>query len=278
MRERLQGPEHPESLNVRGNLAFALAELGQIDEAVRLQETVAAGRARVLGADYFLLSETWIRLSRLYAWELGRPQDAIVAARRARAIDEHEFGAGSAEGIASLSNLARILAAEGEIAEADRASLQALAIADAQLPAGHLLDRSALATRGYVLEKSARCAEALPILDRLDTTSAASLSGRGELVFGLHARARCELAHGHGDLAEVALVAALTVRETSRGVDSPMIADALIELARFHRHAGDYDAAIAAATRALAVRAHTPGLLQTQARAELVAAQAHQRS
>ncbi|MBS1123536.1 MAG: serine/threonine protein kinase [Deltaproteobacteria bacterium] len=277
MREHLQGPEHPEALNARGNLAFALAELGQLDEAIQLQESVAAGRERVFGADYFLLSETWIRLSRLYQWEAGRPEDARRAARRARAIDEHEFGPTAAEGIASLANLARILAAQGEIAEADRASLQALEVADAQLPAGHLLVRSTLATRAYVLERAARCTEAMPVLDRLDGASATSLSGRGDLVFGLHARARCELQRGRQDLAEVAFVGALAVREHSRGPDSPMTADALVELARFYRLTGGWGAAIAAATRALAARAHTPGLVQTRARAELIAAQAHQR-
>ncbi|MDB4960698.1 MAG: serine/threonine kinase family protein [Myxococcales bacterium] len=277
MREHLQGADHPEALNARGNLAFALAEHGQIAEARQLQESVAAGRARQLGPDYFLLSETWIRLSRLYQWELGRPDDALQAARRARAIDEKGYGADAAEGIASLGHLARVLAAQGARAEAEQTSRAALAIADAHLPADHLLVRTTLATRGYVLEQAMRCLDAKPILDRLDAASATMVSGRSDLAFGLEARARCELRSDELAAAAATLERALAVREQSRGPASPMIAGVLIELARFDRATGRWPAAIVAATRAVDVRAGIPGTVQNAARVELAAAQAQQR-
>ncbi|MDX2089417.1 MAG: serine/threonine-protein kinase [Kofleriaceae bacterium] len=269
MRERLQGASHPEALNARGNLAFALAEVGRIDEAVALQEAVAAGRARILGEDYFLLDETWIRLARLYQWELGREEDALAAARKALAIDEKAFGLDAPEGVASRTLLARVLAAQGALAEAETASTRALANAERALPPTHLLVRAALATRADVLERRDRCADATPLFERLDRASAVMVSGRGDLVFGLHAAARCALRARDAARAEQLLLRALAVREQSLGARSPMLADALVELAAFYRTRGRPDDARAMATRAVAVREHVPGVLRTRAQREL---------
>ena len=273
IRERLQGPDHPEALNARGNLAYALAELGQIDEAVRLQERVAAGRVRVLGADYFLLSETWVRLSMLYQWELGRWADASRAARRAREIDEHEFGTDAPEGLASLSNLARVLAAQGDLVEAELASRHAMTIAAASLPAQHLLVRTALATRGYVLEQLGRCPEAREVIEQLDRASAGPRSGRRELVFGLSALARCQARGREPQLAEASLHRALEIAEQARGSDSPILADTLVELAQLYLRTARIPEARAAAMRAVDLRAKIPGLVQARARFVLAQAQ-----
>ena len=272
MRERLQGPEHPEALNARGNLAFALAELGHIDEALALQEAVAAGRARVLGEGYFLLSETWVRLARLYQWELGRSDDALAAARRARAIDIRAFGEDAPEGLAALTHLARILAERGELDEADRVSAHALAIADRNLPRTHLLARSAAAARGDVLERLGRCAEAQPLLAALEDAARRMRSGRGDLVVGLWAHARCALRGARHDEAEALLLRAVAIREQSRGSESPMVADALVELAAFYVARGRREDARHAAERAVALRARTPGIVLDRARAVLARA------
>lgn len=272
-RKRLQGPEHPETLNAEGNLALALAERGDIAEALRIQESVAAGRERLFGADYFLLSETWVRLSRLYQWELGRTDDALRAARRARAIDAKEFGEESSEGIASLANLARILAARGENAEADGASLRALSIAEAHLPPDHLLTRSALLARGYALEHARRCVDAIPILERLDQISEDLSTGRSELAVALQALARCRV--GDPAAAEAILLRSVALREETRGRKSPLVADALIELAAFYRGQRRWTEARDVATRAVALRAGVEGPILERARMELARAEAH---
>lgn len=268
IRERLQGPTHPETLNARGNLAYALAERGELALAIKLQEAVAEGRGRLFGADYFLLSETWIRLSRLYQWELGRPDDALRAARTARRIDAKEFGEDASEGIASLANLARILGARGERDEADSASSRALAIADKNLPPDHVHTRAAVVARGYVLERTGRCNDAIPILERLDRSSA-HLTGRSELVIGLVALARCRLDHEDPAAAETLLLRAVKLREDTRGSDSPMVADTLIELAAFYRGQRRPTEAIAAAERAVLLRAKLEGPVLDRARDEL---------
>ncbi len=276
-RKRLQGDDHPETLNAMGNLAFALAQLGRVAEALPMQEAVAAGRVRTLGADYFLLDETYVRLARLYQWELDRSDDALRVIRREREIDDASFGHDAPEGVASQTHLARILVERGERAEADTVSAKALAITQASLPETHLVARMALAARGYVLERLGRCAEATPVLERLEAAAQTMASGADDRVLGLAAHARCELAAGRREPAEQLLLRALAVREQTRGATSPMLADVLLELSAFYRATGRARDAVAAAQRAVTCRHEVPGAVLERARRELMRAEAQLR-
>jgi tetratricopeptide (TPR) repeat protein len=168
-----------------------------------------------------------------------------------------------------MANLARILAARGEHDEADRISARALAVAEKNLPADHLLARTALLARGYVLERGGRCKDAVPLLERLDAISADAATGRSDLVIGLYALAHCRALQGDPSAAEALLLRAVTVREETRGAGSPLVADALIELAAFYRGLHRRAEAIAAAERAVRLRANTNGAVLEQARFEL---------
>ncbi|CAN5772203.1 hypothetical protein BH11MYX3_BH11MYX3_01260 [soil metagenome] len=269
MRERLQGPSHPEALNARGNLALVLAELGKAGESVVMQESVAVDRARILGDGYFLLDETWIRLANLYQWELGRPGDALRAARRAREIDEQEYGTEAPEGIASLSTLARVLAAQGQQAEALTTSTHALHIAQASLPPTHALVRTTLITYALALEAGPRCMDAMTTHLVIDQTWTSPRIGRMDRAVGLMSRARCEAATGNYAQAVYVLKRALELREQARGSASPLIADVLVEIARIERLAGHLPEARIAARRAVAVRIGASGSVLAAAQAEL---------
>jgi light-regulated signal transduction histidine kinase (bacteriophytochrome) len=52
IRERLLGPEHPDTLSSRNNLANGYLALGRNDEAVKLHEETLAIRERVLGPEH----------------------------------------------------------------------------------------------------------------------------------------------------------------------------------------------------------------------------------
>jgi tetratricopeptide (TPR) repeat protein len=165
-----------------------------------------------------------------------------------------------------------VLATRGELAEADTISARAVAIADKELPPTHILTRTALAARGFVQAATGRCTEAIAVIERLDRASTGLRTGRAELAFGLFALARCEHAADQVDAAETTLRRALALREEARGRASPMLAEALVELARFYRITGRLADAEAAAQRAVTLRANTPGLVQARARFELAAA------
>ena len=51
-RERVLGPDHPDTLASRNNLANAYQAAGRIDEAITLHEQTLAARERVLGPDH----------------------------------------------------------------------------------------------------------------------------------------------------------------------------------------------------------------------------------
>ena len=50
--ERVLGPDHPDTLDSRNNLATAYQDAGRLDEAISLHEQTLADRERVLGPDH----------------------------------------------------------------------------------------------------------------------------------------------------------------------------------------------------------------------------------
>ena len=50
--ERVLGPDHPDTLASRNNLAIAYQAAGRLDEAISLHEQTLAARERVLGPDH----------------------------------------------------------------------------------------------------------------------------------------------------------------------------------------------------------------------------------
>ena len=50
--ERIRGPDHPDTLTSRNNLAYAYQAAGRLDEAIALYEQTLADYERVLGADH----------------------------------------------------------------------------------------------------------------------------------------------------------------------------------------------------------------------------------
>jgi hypothetical protein len=51
-RERVLGPDHPDTLTSRNDLALGHRAVGRIDQAIALDEATLAARERVLGPDH----------------------------------------------------------------------------------------------------------------------------------------------------------------------------------------------------------------------------------
>lgn len=51
-RERILGPDHPDTLTSRNNLATAYQDAGRLTEALLLYETTTAASERILGPDH----------------------------------------------------------------------------------------------------------------------------------------------------------------------------------------------------------------------------------
>jgi hypothetical protein len=68
-RQRVQGPDHPDTLSTRARLASLRWEAGDREEAVAAVEELLADRQRVQGPDHSDTLSTRARLASLLCWE-----------------------------------------------------------------------------------------------------------------------------------------------------------------------------------------------------------------
>jgi tetratricopeptide (TPR) repeat protein len=89
--ERILGPDHPDTLTSRNNLAYAYREAGRLDEATALHERTLADSERILGPDHpsTLLSRN--NLADAYR-EAGRLDEATALHERTLADSERIQG------------------------------------------------------------------------------------------------------------------------------------------------------------------------------------------
>ncbi|WP_336621577.1 protein kinase [Streptomyces sp. DH37] len=116
-RERVLGPEHPDTLASRHEVAHALGRLDRWEEALDEARAVAAGRERVLGPEHpdTLAShrETAVALGRLGRWE-----EALGLCRRVSRVRARVLGADHPDALASRNDEAHCLERLGRSAEA----------------------------------------------------------------------------------------------------------------------------------------------------------------
>ncbi|MDE1674321.1 tetratricopeptide repeat protein, partial [Nocardia gipuzkoensis] len=103
--ERILGPEHPNTLASRSNLASAYREAGRLDEAVVLHERTLADRERILGDDHPATLASRDNLAGTYQ-EAGRLDEAVVLHERTLADRERILGDDHPATLASRDNLA----------------------------------------------------------------------------------------------------------------------------------------------------------------------------
>ncbi|WP_186315492.1 tetratricopeptide repeat protein [Catellatospora sichuanensis] len=88
------GPDHPDTLTSRNNLALALRDMGRWDEALAVQQEVLAARERVLGPDHpdTLTSRNNLALA---LRDMGRWDEALAVQQEVLAARERVLGPGS---------------------------------------------------------------------------------------------------------------------------------------------------------------------------------------
>ncbi|MGW3478981.1 tetratricopeptide repeat protein, partial [Streptomyces althioticus] len=81
-RERLLGPDHPNTLSARNNLAISYSDAGRVQEALELREHVLADRERLLGPDHpnTLISRKGIVHARSVVTAVQQPSTATTTA------------------------------------------------------------------------------------------------------------------------------------------------------------------------------------------------------
>ena len=134
--ERVLGPDHPDTLGSRNNLAAAYRAAGRLDEAISLYEQVLADQERVRGPDHrgTLLSRNNLALA---YQEAGRTDEVIPLHEQALAARERVLGPDHPDTLASRNNLAFAYRAAGRTDEAIPLHEQALAARERVLGPDH---------------------------------------------------------------------------------------------------------------------------------------------
>ncbi|WP_433041025.1 tetratricopeptide repeat protein [Dactylosporangium sp. CS-033363] len=113
----LLGPDHPDSLTARNNLADAYEAAGALDRAIELSERTLADRVRVLGAEHPDTLRSQTTLARA-CQSAGRLDRAVELFERALAARERVLGEDDPLTLGSRNNLAGAYAAAGRTDEA----------------------------------------------------------------------------------------------------------------------------------------------------------------
>ena len=160
--ERMQGSDHPDTLNSRNSLAIAYRAAGRAADAVPLHEQTLAVRERVLGPDHPDTLDSRNNLAIAYR-AAGRAPEAIPLHEQTLAVRKKVLGPEHPRTLISQNNLAVTYQEADRAAEAASLHEQTLAAREKVLGPDHpdtLQSRNNLAIT-YL--EAGRAAEAIPL-------------------------------------------------------------------------------------------------------------------
>jgi tetratricopeptide (TPR) repeat protein len=134
--ERVLGPDHPDTLATRNNLALAYRDAGRTEEAIGLHEQTLAAHERVLGPDHPSTLASRDNLAGAYQ-DAGRTGEAIGLHEQTLAARERVQGPDHPSTLASRNNLAAAYRAAGRFEEAIGLHEQTLAARERVLGPDH---------------------------------------------------------------------------------------------------------------------------------------------
>jgi tetratricopeptide (TPR) repeat protein len=165
IKEKVLGPEHPETATSLNNLAIVLRGKGDYAAARPLQERALAMHEKAVGPEH---SQVATDLNNLAA--LLQDQGDLAGARplleRALAIREKVFGPEHPETAVVLNNLAVVLRDQGDVAGARPLHERALAIRETILGPEHPETATSLNNLAYLLQAQGDLARAQPLYER----------------------------------------------------------------------------------------------------------------
>ena len=195
--EGLLGPDHPDILASRNNLAYAYREAGRLGEAIALYEQVLTDRTRVLGEDHPHTLASRHNLA--YAYHAaGRLTEAIALYEQVLTDRTRVLGEDHPDTLASRHNLAYAYHAAGRLTEAITLYEQVLPDSIRVLGEDHprtLASRNNLAgayhAAGRLTEAITLCEQVLPDSIRvLGEDHPRTLTSRNNLAYAYHAAGR----------------------------------------------------------------------------------------
>ena len=115
--ERVLGPDDPDTLQSRNDLANAYRDAGRLDEAISLHEQVMAARERVLGPDHPRTLSSRDNIGNAYR-DVGRLDEAISLHEQVLAARERVLGPDHPHPLTSRDNIGNAYRDAGRLDEA----------------------------------------------------------------------------------------------------------------------------------------------------------------
>jgi tetratricopeptide (TPR) repeat protein len=259
IREKVLGPEHPDTAASLNNLGVLLQDQGDLAGARPFYERALAIREKVLGPEH---PDTAASLNNLGV--LLQDQGELAGARplyeRALAIREKVLGPEHPDTAASLDNLAVLLHVQGDLAGARPLYERALAIREKVLGPEHPDTATSLDNLAVLLQDQGDFAGARPLYERalairekvLGPEHPGTATTLNNLAVLLHHQ-------GHLTGTRPLYERALAIREKVLGPEHPYTATSLNNLAFVLQDQGDLAGARPLFERALAIGEKTLG-------------------
>ena len=250
--EDVLGPDHPDTLIARDNLAGAYEDVGRFDEAIELSERVLAEQERVLGPDHPKTLTVRNNLAGAYH-SAGRFDEAIELLERVLVGSERVLGPDHPDTLMTRNNLAVAYRSVGRFDEAIELLGRVLAEQERVLDPDH---PDTLGTRNnlaFAYQSAGRFDEAIELFERvladqervLGPDHPDTLGTRNNLAVAYHSA-------GRFDEAIELFERVLADQERVLGPDHPKTLTTRGNLASAYQSAGRFDEAIELFERVLA--------------------------
>lgn len=248
IRRSAQGEDHIDLTWTLNGLALLHEDLGEYAEALALHERVLEIRREVLGPEHIRVAGSLNNLASVYRL-LGAHETAIDLIEQAvavsRKVDDQPFTA------MALSNLADVLALEGDLEQAVHLSRKALEMRRGALGEEHPAYAWNLNSLAHLLVAQERLDDALPLLEE-SLRLHEYLLGSEHPVVARTLENLGELSFRSGDPRRSAsqLGRALAIQETALGADHPEVGRTLSALGPLQASLGEEPEALQSALRA----------------------------
>ncbi|WJY39529.1 tetratricopeptide repeat protein [Streptomyces sp. P9-2B-2] len=255
----IHGPDHPDTLDARNNLAVSYCDAGRVQEALDLGERVLADYERVLGPDHPATLRARHNLANSYG-DAGRVQDALDLRERVLADRERVLGPDHPDTFSARHNLANSYSDAGRVQDALDLGERALADCERVLGPDHPDTLTARHNLAVSYGDAGRVQEALDLGERVLADYERVLGPDHPDTFS----ARHNLANSYSDAGRVQ--DALDLRERALadyervlGPDHPATLTARNNLANSYGDAGRVQDALDLGERVLADRERVLG-------------------
>jgi tetratricopeptide (TPR) repeat protein len=253
IREKTQGPEHPDTADTLHELAWLYWRQGKYELAEPLYLRALAINEKTFGPEHPDTADTLHSLAKLYRRQ-GKYEQAEPLYLRALAISEKMEGPEHPSTAAYLNNLASLYVDQGKDEQAEPLLQRALAIREKILGPEHPYTADTLQSLAVLYADQSKYEQAEPLLQRALAINEKILGPEHpSTATTLHQLASLYVDQSKYEQAEPLLQHALAIREKTFGPEHPDTADTLHALAMLYQAQGKYEQAEPLLQRALAI-------------------------